>query len=166
MLKNKKIIYLLIPLNIFVWGFFVYRFYTAYNEIDEVPQKEIMPGFNRAELKDSISYKLNFTYKDPFLKESFISSSHHDQSSAESPVTSMKPISPTQITTSAKQLPDIKYMGLIKNTNTGAVTALISLNGQSKIIKLNDVIEGISFKAFTRDSLVARWGKERLVLRK
>ncbi|HEY1054297.1 MAG TPA: hypothetical protein VGE24_04155 [Emticicia sp.] len=65
-----------------------------------------------------------------------------------------------------KQMPDIKYLGLIKNSNSGASTAIITLNGQSRLIKANDVIDGIAFKSLDKDELVAVWGKEKMVIRK
>ena len=65
-----------------------------------------------------------------------------------------------------KQLPDVKYLGLIKNNTSGLSTALVSVNGQSKLIKQNQTIDGIIFKTFNQDSLVAKWGRERIVVRK
>jgi hypothetical protein len=69
MLKNKKAIYLLIPLNVFIWGYFVYRFYAAFTDGDLPPATPPVQVARVSELKDSLLYKLDLRYKDPFLTE-------------------------------------------------------------------------------------------------
>jgi hypothetical protein len=165
MFKSKKGVYILIPLNVLIWGFFIYRFYSAYADSD-LPV--VAPGERSLKLeglKDSIAYKLNLKYKDPFLKEtvkdhrSYSPSLAGDQSQKKSvPVRTPTPV--------IKQLPEVRYLGLIKNNSSGITTALVSVNGQSKLIRQNETFDGIIFKSFNKDSLVARWGKERIVVRK
>jgi hypothetical protein len=165
MLKNKKAIYILIPLNLAIWGFFIYRFYTAYNEYDGPPPNEKITAIKLDDIRDSVTYKLNLDYKDPFLREN---EKYRNTAASSVPVKMLVPkiaIAKTP-TVAPKQLPDIKYLGLIKNSNSGAATAIISLNGQSKLIKANDVIDGIVFRSFDKNELVAVWGKEKMVIRK
>ncbi len=169
MLKNKKAIYLLIPLNLFIWGFFVYRFYSAFTEAEVPLSSSGAVSVKIADLKDSISYTLKLDYKDPFLKES--KKEHLSEQSHYNGInTDRQPKKPMQVKTPVipvvKQLPEIKYLGLIKNSSSGLATALISVNGQSRLIKQNDAVDGIVFKSFNRDSLVAKYGKERIVARK
>ncbi|WP_317897772.1 hypothetical protein [Aurantibacillus circumpalustris] len=165
MLKNKKTLYILIPVNILVWGFFVYRFYTAFTDSDVsipiVQSKEIKV----LGLKDSIAYKLSMDYKDPFLKESKREYVHNYSNSGNQPK-KPAPVKTPSIAPAPKVLPDVKYLGLIKNNTSGMATALVSVNGQSKLIKQNESIDGIIFKTFNQDSLVAKWGRERIVVRK
>lgn len=165
MLKNKKATYLLIPLNLLIWGFFIYRFYSAYTDA-VLPDHE--PRLQAVKLdteKDSSTYTLQLNYKDPFLK----GGEHVSRPPAEPSISPPpKPVAAAvkEPPAAPKQLPDIKYLGLIKNSSTGMATALVSLNGQSHLIKPNDTFDGICFKSFNNDSLVARWGKERIVARK
>ena len=173
MLKNKKAIYLLVPLNVLVWGFFIYRFYTAFHDAD-LPFSDSQVQVSKFKnLKDSVSYTLSLNYKDPFLRETEKTTRHFDtgnnnQDNGSSTNTVKKQAAPvkTQIISVPKPLPDVKYLGLIKNSTSGLATALISVNGQSHLIKPNETIEGILFKSFNNDSLVAKWGKERIVARK
>jgi len=165
MLKNKKAIYLLIPLNLFIWGFFIYRFYSAFSETDQPITKSETRITKAFELKDTLTYKLLLDYKDPFLKEQLHTESNFAASQAE-PKTKKQSPAKEPVIIIPKQLPDIKYLGLIKNNTSGQSTALVSVNGQSKLIKQNESIDGIVFKSFSKDSLVAKWGKERIVARK
>jgi hypothetical protein len=165
MLKNKKAVYILIPLNILIWGFFIYRFYSAYTDSDAPDLAPTARSLKIEEPKDSAAYKLDFKYKDPFLKEG--SKEHRYYTSPPSADQQSKKIIPVKTPPGIpKQLPDVKYLGLIKNNSSGITTALVSVNGQSKLIKQNESFEGIVFKSFNKDSLVAKWGKERIVVRK
>ena len=167
MFKGKKAIYVLIPINILVWGFFIYRFYTAFNDFDTQDVSDKINPIKLENLKDTIHYKLNLDYKDPFLKdvekEKKYNKGSTNTNNQKQPEKIIAVITPS---VTSKQLPDIKYFGLIKNNTSGAATALISLNGQSKHVKLNDVIDGVTFKSFNKDSIVAKCGKVRIVVGK
>jgi hypothetical protein len=169
MLKNKKAVYILIPLNLAVWGFFIYRFYSAYTDSDMPLAESKSQTIKLDGLKDSVTYKLSMEYKDPFLKETKREFNPESKSNnLYDPDQQTKKASPAKppVTVPPKQAPDVKYLGLIRNNTSGLSTALVSVNGQSKLIKQNEAIEGIVFKSFNKDSLVARWGKERIVVRK
>lgn len=166
MLKNKKAIYILIPLNIAIWGFFIYRFYTAYNDYDGPLAGEKMASIKLDDIKDSVTYKLSLDYKDPFLRETEKYRGNSQYASVPAKTVTPKVVVAKTPTVAPKQMPDIKYLGLIKNSNSGASTAIISLNGQSRLIKANDVIDGIAFKSFDKDELIAVWGKEKMVIKK
>lgn len=168
MLKNKKAVYILIPLNLLIWGFFVYRFYTAYADSDMPLSATTSQVIKLENLKDSTAYQLKLDYKDPFLKdvkrESNLNSNGSGHYTDQQPKKTAPP--KPQVNIPPKQLPEVKYLGLIKNTSSGQTTALVSVNGQSKLIKQNESVDGIVFKSFNKDSLVAKWGKERIVARK
>ncbi len=118
--------------------------------------------------KDSVTYSLTLDYKDPFLKDvkkeypsgQTSTNGIAQQEQKKNPV--IKPIPNVP----PKQLPEVKYLGLVKNTSSGMSAALVSVNGQSKLIKPNENVDGVVFKSFNKDSLVAKWGKERIVARK
>jgi hypothetical protein len=163
MFKNKKAIYILIPLNLFIWSFFAYRIYAAYTET-EVPQIKELPLARSERLdNDTVKYNLSLDYKDPFLKD--VKQTHENSNTVKAVAVKTVAIVKTP-TVAPKALPDIKYLGLVKNNSNGVATAIISLNGQSKFIKANDVIDGITFKSFDKESLVAMVGKEKIVVRK
>lgn len=164
MLKNKKAV-ILILLNIVIWSFFAYRLYTAYTAYSESDfEPEIL--VNKEKLtKDSALYKLNLTYKDPFLKGEFKNtvSSGIAVKSVSKPIKTEPQKTPT---VSTKAVLDIKYLGLIKNSNSGVVTALVSVNGQSRFVKVNDVLEGITIRKIDNSELEGTMGKEKVVIRR
>lgn len=166
MLKNKKALYILIPLNILIWGFFVYRIFLAYNREEPLQANDKMSSLGTDFSKDSVNYSLTLTYQDPFLKKN-VHTFQKTNLAPEEPVKQKKAVDAIKNPPAPpKNLPEIKYVGLIKNTSSGASTALVSVNGQSKLVKQNETLEGIQFKTFTRDSLVAKFGKDKIVVKR
>ena len=166
MFKGKKAIYILIPINIAVWGFFIYRFYTAYNEVDEPQTTEKTTNFKLDELKDSISYQLALNYKDPFLKDvekpKYHSNGNNNTTANNQNASNLKNVVKTPTIVTAKPATDIKYLGLVKNNTTGTTTALLYINGQSHLVKNGDVINGIVVKNISNTSVVLKEGKNTL----
>jgi hypothetical protein len=165
MLKGKKSIYVLIPLNILIWTFFIYRFYSAYHESDEPFSGEKTLKLEIADIKDSVKYTLRLAYADPFLKKE----TQHNVQGPKEPKEEPKQNSVKNVVKpkeAPRLMPDIKYLGLVKNNTSGSVTAIISINGSSKLIKQDETIEGLCFKNFTTENLTVLWNKEKIVIAK
>lgn len=167
MLKSKGAIYVLIPVNILVWGFFIYRFYTAYNEGDVEITDNKMQVIKLDELKDSIDYKLSLNYKDPFLKEVEKTKSYSGNQNKTANTNIQKTqVVKTPIVVVPKIVNEIKYFGLVKNNSTGISTALISINGTSHLVKKGDVIAGITVKNISGDNVELKEGKSTITVSK
>lgn len=169
MFKNKKAIYILIPLNIFIWGYFIFRFFNMYNETNAPLLSEKAEKVKLKDRVDSVCYKLNLDYKDPFLRESEKQKKYQVEGASNAvkqKVPEIKVVKTPTVAIIVKPTLDLKYFGLVKNTTGGTATALVTLNGQSKLIKVNDILDGLTFKSFNKDSLVAKNGKDIIVVRK
>ena len=168
MLKGKKGVFILIAINFLAWGSAVYRFVSAYSDADDSVSMNESPKIKLDVVKDSLNYKLRSNYEDPFLKAEpkqryFTQSNSNQQNNNSAPriVTQKQPTVAPQI-----QIPVIKYLGSVKNTTSGIATSIITLNGQSKLVKPNETIEGVLIKSFDNNELNATWGKEKIVARK
>ncbi|MDX2173686.1 MAG: hypothetical protein SFY56_11245 [Bacteroidota bacterium] len=172
MFKGKKGLYILIPLNIAIWGFFIYRFYTAYNEVDEPVTTEKIGDFKIEELKDSVHYQLVLNYKDPFLKDvekpknNSNTNSNNNSASNNQNIAKVKIAVKTPTVAVIKPATDIKYLGLVKNNTTGQTTALVSINGKSHLVKKGDVVDGISVKNISNELIELMEGKNVLNISK
>lgn len=166
MLKGKKATYIMILVNILVWGFFIYRFYTAYTEGDVEIASSNSEVVKLDELKDSIDYKLSLNYKDPFLREG----EKRKEKVAYNPGTNSNVQKEKVVKTPTVAIPktpnDIKYLGLVKNNSTGISTALISINGQTHLVKKGDVINGITIKTISNEAVELKEGKNTQVINK
>lgn len=166
MLKSKGAIYILIPVNILVWGFFIYRFYTAYTEGDVEIEDNKMQVIKLDELKDSIDYKLSLNYKDPFLREGEKPKKQISHNSSANNTVQKEKVVKTPTVTVPKVQAEIKYFGLVKNNSTGISTALISINGQTHLVKKGDVINGITIKSISNEAVELKEGKNIQVISK
>lgn len=168
MFKGKKGVFILISLNIVIWSFFVYRFYALYHESDAEISANVTPSLKLEVSKDSIMYELKLNYEDPFLKAEPKETRKPGKGAnfkVNNPVTKL--VAPKRVTVVPQiQRPDIKYLGLVKNSTNGIATAIVSINGQSKLIKPNETVDGILFKNFDNSELNAVWGKEKIVVAK
>jgi Tfp pilus assembly protein PilP len=166
MLKGKGAIYILIPVNILVWGFFIYRFYTAYTEGDVTIEDSNTQVIKLDELKDSIDYKLSLSYKDPFLREGEKRKEHSSNNSKTNNPVQKEKVVKTPTVSVPKIQTEIKYFGLVKNNTTGISTALISINGQTHLVKKGDVINGITIKSISNETIELKEGKNIQVIHK
>lgn len=165
MLKNKKLVYLLLPLNVLIWGYFIYQIFSVVGADDDVTGDI---GYTSPKIvlkEDSIAYKLQLNYKDPFLKDvKRTYAPRRNEAATKDPVLNKPAIVRKETAPPPKN--DIRFLGLIKNNKTGVVTGLLNVNGQSMMVKVNDVVNGFSVKSITRDSILFKKGKERMVVRK
>lgn len=170
MLKNKKAIYVLIPLNLFIWGYLAYSIYDGLKgEKTEVVVNE--PSGTALKTEDTaVAYKLRLTYPDPFLKDMPREREQKvliPEGQANKPVS--KPVSAPVIktgTVTPKPLVDIRYLGLVKNNTTGLATALISIDGKTYVIKKGDVIDAFSIKEVHSDYVELKEGKNVMKINK
>ena len=160
MLRNRKLIYLLLPLNIAIWTYFIFRFSDAFNTADFNSQKAITPEVEIARNTDSLAYELSLNYQDPFLKYVVHRNRNRPQNLRQEHSGKRK----SGDKPPAIAQPQIKFLGIIKNNSKGNTTALITLNGQSRLIRKNDEINGVKFNTITTTSLIAQIGKEKIVV--
>ena len=169
MLKNKKAIYILIPLNIFIWCYLGYSIYSGLKE-DDLPEISNNNSVIKLdELKDTVAYKLSLNYKDPFLREGEKSRGHASnnlQSNNREAAPKNIPIKTPSVAAIIKPATEIKYLGLVKNNSTGISTALVSINGKSHLVKKGDVVDGISIKNISNESMEVKEAKKIIIVSK
>ena len=172
---NKKAkLYLLVLINLMVWGYVGYKIYGALQGDDDVDfnmtQAKIKPIDKLVEEQEEI---LALNYDDPFLKNGNFSGYYPPKHTSNSnqpkqtPVVGQPKLAKPLVANPIAILPlDIKYVGLVQNSTSGKLTALITFNGKSMIVKQNDIVEGYLIKTITAESILAIKGKEKLVVSK
>lgn len=167
---KKTKLYLLILINLIAWGYVGYRIYGALQGDDEISFENANTSIQKIEdvkLKDTILLSLN--YPDPFLKGGDFVKLHSQKSSvSKNSNTNRSVAKPAIKTPSVVNTPvlDIKYVGLVKNSDKGTQTAMISINGKSYFVNQKDVVEGVSVVEITKDFLKIKKGKEVFVVNK
>lgn len=166
---KKSKLYLLIIINLIAWGYVGYKVYTALQgdgDIELTHEDSRISKIKEPSKEDSLTLILN--YSDPFLKNGNFSTTR-SQSSYQTTENISKKINSNHISaknTGISNALDIKYLGLIKNSNKGISTAMLNVNGKSVFVKQNDVVEGFVIKQITNESITVIKGKEKLVIKK
>lgn len=159
MFKGKKSLYLLLPVNLLVWGFIGYKIVMAFQGEDVPLVMENASTYKALDQKDTLPIELALNYEDPFLKQepvrrtSVIHSGMMNQN-----VTVPKPLK--LVVTEIKPQKEIKYLGTIQNKTNGMMMALISIDGNSYTIKKGDEVEGFSIKNITTSYIEVKEGKK------
>jgi hypothetical protein len=162
MLKKKHSLYFLIPLNVAIWSYFILSFAGFFSAEKAIAAPSAVA---HKVLKDTTNYSLLLSYKDPFL--SFIKEKRHTVlSSKATPKKSPEDRQPQATKAATTTAPPIKYMGVIRNKTTGVVMGLITFNGQSRIVKPKELIDGVEFRNFLDDSMICRYNNQTMVVKK
>jgi hypothetical protein len=163
MLKGKYFLHIFIPLNIFIWGYISYMLYVRFSNKDDEPIFNESVSQAEFSKEDTVEYKLSLNYDDPFLKERLIKKNQHTNRNGNSLTSYPKTSKP-----SVKEVKrnEITYLGLVQNKSNGSKTAMVSINGQSHLIKAGSIINGLAFQKIDRDFIVVKDGKEKLTISK
>ncbi len=159
----------MIIVNLIAWGYVGYKVYTALQGDDDMELTHEDSHINKINepLKED-SLVLNLNYHDPFLKNGNFSSTR-SQSSYKTNDNNVKNPNSNHAnlkTTIVSSTVDIKYLGLIKNSNKGISTAMLNINGKSIFARQNDMVEGFIIKQITSESITLLKGKDKFVIKK
>ncbi|MES2285427.1 MAG: hypothetical protein V4547_07040 [Bacteroidota bacterium] len=164
-MKNKKLLYILIPIVLLVWGIIIYRIFNVVNasNSNEVLKSAIIENVNNESLIDTFSIHPN--YRDPFISKR--AKKPTSENKAVSPIT--KPSLIKKVSNTAPisdKWPSIVYNGLIKNEKSNKQLALVQINGQSNILQIGNVAEGVELTKIFRDSIEVKFNSEKKFIKK
>lgn len=159
-MKNKKLLYVLIPGTLLVWGMIIQKIYSAASGTEgpldqhtaSIPLKENMV------MEDTFS--IHPVYPDPFrepTKKIVAKSSEKTVSKQAVKKTNTAVIS---------SWPSVVYGGIIKNQNSKKELALVSVNGQSSLMSAGDKAGDVQLLKVYKDSIQVKFGKEDKYVRK
>ncbi|HWY38186.1 MAG TPA: hypothetical protein VNY73_06475 [Bacteroidia bacterium] len=163
MLKNKKAMYILLPLTLIIWGLIGYKIYLGLK--DESGPDETVSDFTPAKIlnKASDTFSLFNNYRDPFLtgihkavnSSSFSKPAQPTMNTGKNGNT-IKPALPLN-----NDWPPVHYSGLLKNQSNSVSLVLLSINGKTYTLKQGDVAEELKVIAFTNEEVTLLRGKEK-----
>ncbi|MFI5219067.1 MAG: hypothetical protein ACHQNT_06225 [Bacteroidia bacterium] len=150
-MKNKKTVYILLPLAVLIWGIIIYKIILSLSPDETAMSSEQfnLPAATSSNAPDTFSIIAN--YRDPFLGK--------QASLNPAPVKALvikKTLPPV-----SKPWPDIKYNGTMKNASSKKEFAFVQINGKEYIMKLNEEEDDIKLLKIFKDSAVVAFGKEK-----
>jgi hypothetical protein len=162
-MKNKKLLYVLLPAVIGIWALIFYRVFAAVkpgNDTDSVTVTNIGKD-NEALISDT--FQLIADYRDPFLGT--LIDDKPVRSNGPVVITEAKPVIPKPYPVQAPW-PSVSYSGMIRNQHSSVQLAMLQVNGQSYTVRSGEIIEGIQILKVFRDSIEVSMGKERKTFKK
>lgn len=156
-MKNKKLLYVLIPAVIFIWGAIIYKVVIGLSGSDGNSFQEIKMTEIKSNEVSNDTFSINPTYRDPFsgkrVKNSNpISGSFTNQLNAN--------------TSPQTKWPEIIYGGIVKNQKSNKQLVLVQINGQSNIMKAEETFNNIEVTKVFKDSIEVKFGKEKKFIKK
>lgn len=159
-MKNKKLLIILIPATLLLWGMIAYKIFSVASGSDNIGQiQETVSVINKGSNILTDTFSINPTYRDPFLgKLNKTAAINIGKASMPKTVSSPKPIAASPIN---KTFPSVIYGGLIKNKQSNKQLVLIQIGGQSTIMKIGDIVNEVELTKVFRDSIEVKFRKEK-----
>lgn len=157
-MKNKKLIYILVPAVLIIWLMVIFRIAGYVNASDSedyftgnIYQEE--PSKNE---KDTFSILAD--YRDPFLGSSARFYKAEEIFTEDEPrvqETKPKPVPATDNKTTIKSIkwPDLEFGGLILQESTKQVVGLMKINNKEFLIRAEDSFLGVTIDKIYKDSV-------------
>jgi hypothetical protein len=162
-MKNKKMLYILIPGTLIVWGLIILRIVNNMHSTTDTATKQNVILVPSEEIVID-TFSINPTYRDPFLGKTV---QHHSPGDGGNAVAA-KPVIPRQpaAITVPTPWPAITYNGIIKNQISNKEMVLLEINGQGYTMKVGETVNGVVLVKAFRDSVELLFSKEKKFIHK
>jgi hypothetical protein len=150
-MKNKKNIYILLPLVLFVWGAVLYQVFS-FTKSDEIVNS-INPEFNVKPLKISQreSFDINVNYRDPFLGKMYAAQTVAKVKTGISKI--KKESKPKEILV----WPTILYKGMVSDSKEKNKIFMLIIDNKNYYMKIGDTENEIFLKSGDKESVYVKY---------
>jgi hypothetical protein len=162
-MKNKKLLWILLPAVLAIWGMIGWKIYSALNESEDVAEpveNALLSATDSAVVPDS--YELFLDYRDPFLGERVKQAVAVTKTNA-SNTNVAKPLPDKE---KSDPLPTLFYYGLVKETSSNKMVGFLQVNSQTYFVKQNDVIGEVKVGRIWSDSVEIYLHSKKLIVSK
>ena len=159
MMKNKKMMIVLIPLVVVIWGLVLYRILDF--QSDEVatlpPPSKAVIDTNTA--KNEV-FHIVADYRDPFLGRVAKKTKPKPKDAIARKKVIKKPPIPVK-------WPPIVFGGVIRNQQSKQEVAILTVNQQEALLAVDDKLQGVTLKKiFNNDSILVAMNQHKKTIRK
>jgi hypothetical protein len=163
-MKKNRVNIILIVVVVSIWGFVALKATgNLFASEDTLTQTDDSALPEVQEPKKLTDEKLQLNYNDPFLGNSY-------KSEVKSPVNNSSVKIKNQKTKVekivSKEFPPVKFFGLVRNTGTNKMVAIVSVNNQEKRMLSGETFNEVKLEKITRDSILVSWNKNKLFIKK
>jgi hypothetical protein len=150
-MKNKKNIYILLPVVLFVWGAVLYQIFSfTTTDLDVTannPEFTIKP----LKIKERQSFTINVNYRDPFLGKMYAPQTVSKVKSGSSSVKKAPKIQEALV------WPVVLYKGMISDSKTKNRIFMLVIDGQNHYMKIGETQNEIFLKEGDKESVYLKY---------
>jgi len=159
-MPKKGLNILLIVVVVSVWVVVIYRVVNRYasasgQPINEIPLTEKTPEIK----KTKESFELIGDYRDPFLGESPAPTKTNQNNNTKKEIKKTEPVK-------TDSWPSVKYIGMVKNNDSGKMVALMSIAGKEVRLNPGEDFNGIKLDKMYKDSCLVSMYREKKTITK
>ncbi len=172
-MKNKKLLYILLPAVLVIWGGIFYRIYDAVSGKDDTKDTPTTAVQKPAPSQLADTTQLLANYRDPFLDgvvglsdRSYGVIGVRTSAVVPVPVVMVTPPPTPIVVTPPVPWPAIQYKGMIQNANSASKIALLQMNGKSYMVSEKQAVQEVQITTIHKDSVGVRFRSEEKYFRK
>lgn len=145
-MKNKKSVYVLLPLVLFIWGAVMYQFFSFSTTEEEVavPTNEISLKPIQPIKRDS--FAINTNYRDPFLGKVYTAK----KDSVPKKKKAVKVVEPLV-------WPNIQYRGIVSDTKEKSKIFMLVINKKTYLMRKGQTENDVYLKDGDRESVYVKY---------
>jgi hypothetical protein len=149
-MKNKKSIYILLPVVLLVWGLVAYQFFSFSSNEVKVGKNPNNFVFKPVQFKPKDTFTINVNYRDPFLGKMYLA--QNENASKRKGIKLNKPI----LKTEPIILQTIVYKGIVSDTKDKTKIFMLIINGHTFLMKKGDSEIDVFLKDGNRESITVK----------
>jgi hypothetical protein len=159
-MKNKKGIYILLPLVLGIWGTVLYQFFS-FGDQEEQINTASFDSVNLSPLKKfaADTSEIDVNFRDPFLGGSYQPASTNNTSNVR-PVKTVKKVKPQVKVKEPLVWPDIKYKGIVSDTKNKNKVFMLVINGRTFLMKIGSTENEVTLVDGDRETIDVKYKKE------
>lgn len=148
-MKNKKNIYILLPIVLLIWGIVIFQFFSFTTSDDAADNKPTELNIKPLKITKRDTFSINVNYRDPFLGKMYVPNSKIKNTNA---TIKKQPKKENTIV-----WPIIKYKGLISDTKDKTKIFILIISGQNYYMKIGDTANEVFLKSGDKESVYVKY---------
>lgn len=161
-MKNKKMIYILFPVTIIVWGLIIFR---IFNYANQEPEFQFSEKNITNIIKDSLvieEFEIKANYRDPFIRSIATVKKDDDKKNA-----NKRNNRGTRTRINRKiRWPKVEYNGIVENIKNKATLAILNIDEKNCLLKNNEECNQVLVIKIYEDSIRLKYNDEEKTFRK
>lgn len=150
-MKNKKNIYILLPIVLFVWGAVLFQLFSFTNSDENIPATNSELTIKPLKFNKRQSFIIDINYRDPFLGKMYA------ENTISKPKANGSKIVKTAKPKETLVWPIISYKGLISDTKDKTKIFMLIIDNKNHYMKIGDTENEVFLKSGDKESVYVKY---------